>query len=328
MISVAFTAYALIWTASIFFSGGYDKPVKFKKIFNGLAIGTLIILAIYALLPEDLRFSRAIILLGSMAVLLGFIVSRLLFSLLKIKGYAILGRKMKRFAIVGSADECERVSSIIRQSNRSAYTITKVSPESSFDNAVFVGPIEQLKEILTIYKINELIFCAKNLSSQVIISSMAALDPGTNCKIAPPESLYIIGSNSIDSAGDLYMLDVNAINRVNNKRSKRSIDILFSLLFLLFSPLLIFIVKEKVHFLRNSFQVLFAKKSWVGYAPIPDSTQHSLPYIKKGVLSPVSDFPMQEDAAFNTKMNIIYAKDYKASNDIRIILKNLKQLGN
>lgn len=327
LINVAFISYAITWTISIFFSGGYDKPVKLKKIVKGLAIGTLIILAVYALLPEDLRFSRAIILLGSIAVLIGLIVSRLLLSVLKIKGYSLLKSKVKRFAIVGSQEEVERVSNIIRQTNRGSFTFTKVSPESDFDNSDYVGPVDQLKEIVTIYKINELIFCAKNLSSQLIISSMAMLDPGTNCKIAPPESLYIIGSNSIDSAGDLYMLDVNAINRINNKRSKRSIDIIFSLLFIFFSPILIFIVKAKAGFIRNIFQVLFAKKSWVGYADSSVDTIHQLPYIKPGVLTPVSGFSHSMDLAFNTKMNIIYAKDYKTSIDIRIILKGLKLLG-
>lgn len=328
MISVAFTSYAFIWTISIFFSGGYDKPVQLKKIGKGLAIGTLIILAIYALLPEDLRFSRAIILLGSIAVLFGLIASRLVYSLFKIKGYSFFTSKTKRFAIVGTQEETDRVSNIIRQTNRGSFTITNVSPGSDFDNADYVGSIDQLKDIVMIYKINELIFCAKNLSSQLIISSMAMLDPGTNCKIAPPESLYIIGSNSIDSAGDLYMLDVNAINRVNNKRSKRSIDIIFSLLFSIFSPILLFIVKEKANFIRNIFQVLFAKKSWVGYAESNVDTIHQLPYIKPGVLSPVSEFPNSTDPAFIIKMNIIYAKDYRTSIDIRIILKGLKLLGN
>jgi len=328
LISAAFIAYALLWMIAIYFSGGYDKPIKFKKIIKGLSIGTIIILAIYALLPEDLRFSRAIIILGSIAVLVGFSISRLLFSLLRVKGYSSIGTKYKRFAIVGSPDEAERVSDIIRQTNRGNYSITKVSPEENFDHSIYVGPKEQLKEIITIYKINELIFCAKNLSSQMIISAMSEVDPGTQCKIAPPESMYIIGSNSIESASDMYMLDVNAINQVNNKRTKRSIDIIFSLLFIPFIPIIIFFVKNKINFLRNLFQVLFAKKSWVGYAAVNSFPKHSLPHIKQGVLNPADDFKASNDDAFKTKMNIIYAKDYKASTDIRIILKGIKSLGN
>ena len=57
--------YILVWLLSGYFNGAYDKPLKFSRIFRGIAIGTVIILVAYALLPENLRFSRAIILLGS-----------------------------------------------------------------------------------------------------------------------------------------------------------------------------------------------------------------------------------------------------------------------
>lgn len=327
MISVAFSAYALIWSFSIFFSGAYDKPIKLGKIIKGLAIGTLIILTTYALLPEDLRFSRAIIILGFFAVLGALLISRILFSLLKIKGYSIIGNKVRRFAIIGSKEEAERVCGIINQSNRKTISYTFVSPENNFNKEQFVGPVDQLNEIVTIYKITEVIFCAKDLSSQLIISSMSALDPGIICKIAPPESLYIIGSNSIESASDIYMLDVNAINKPKNKRSKRTVDILFSILFIAFLPLMIFIVKSPGAFIRNLFQVLIAKKSWVTYALIPSVSGSKLPRIKEGVLSPISGLPAMDDDAFANKLNIIYAKDYRPSIDIRIILKGLKLLG-
>ena len=327
LISIAFTSYAAIWMISIYFSGAYDKPVKFKNIFKGLSAGTLIILALYALLPEDLRFSRAIILLGFVAVMFGFIASRLLLSLLKIKGYSFLVSKIKRYAIVGSPDESERVSNIIRQSARATFNFTQVSPESDFNKEQFVGPVEQLKEIVNIHKINEVIFCAKDLSSQLIIHSMSTLDPGITCKIAPPESLYIIGSNSIETEGDFYMLDVNSINRAKNKRTKRSFDIFFSLIFILFFPILLFIVKAPGHFFRNIFQVLIGKKTWVAYSKNGTSKIDQLPQIRDGVLSPISGLPNADDAVFASKLNIIYAKDYNVSTDFRIIMKGLKLLG-
>ena len=238
-----------------------------------------------------------------------------------------MGAKTKRYAIIGSSEEAERVCSIIKQSKRGTMSFTYVSPDKVFENEHFVGPVDQLNEIVTIYKINEVIFCAKNLSSQLIISSMSALDPGITCKIAPPESMYIIGSNSIESSGDLYMLDINSINKANNKRTKRSIDILFSILFILLSPILIFIVKHPSRFLRNIFQVLIGKKTWVAYANYNSESISQLPRIKEGVLSPVSDLGPINDLAFSNKLNIIYAKDYKASTDIRMILKGLKLLG-
>jgi len=327
LISIAFTSYAAIWMISVYYSGAYDKPVKFKNIFKGLSIGTLIILALYALLPEDLRFSRAIILLGFISIMLGFLASRLLLSLFKIKGYSFLATKIKRYAIVGAPDESERVSNIIRQSTRASFNFTQVSPESDFNKEQFVGPIDQLKEIVTIYKINEVIFCAKDLSSQLIIHSMSTLDPGITCKIAPPESLYIIGSNSIETEGDFYMLDVNSVNRVKNKRTKRSLDIAFSITFLLFFPILLFIVKSPINFIKNIFQVLIGKKSWVGYSKLGSSKIDQLPQIRPGILSPISGLPNNDDPVFANKLNVIYAKDYNLGSDIRIIMKGLKLLG-
>jgi GT2 family glycosyltransferase len=327
LIFVAFTAFATIWIISLYFSGAYDKPVRVKNIFKGLSIGTLIILALYALLPEDLRFSRAIILLGFASVLIGFILSRAFLSIINVKGYSFLKTKAKRYAIVGDIEESKRVSNIIKQSTRADFNFTQVSPKSDFNKELFVGAIDQIKEIVKIYKINEVLFCAKDMSSQMIIHSMSMLDPGITCKIAPPESLYIIGSNSIETEGDFYMFDVNAINRVNNKRTKRSLDILFSILFLLFLPLLLLLVKTPGHFIKNIFQVLIGKKSWVGYSSNDSSKIEQLPRIRTGVLSPISGLPNATDPVFANKMNIIYAKDYNVGNDIRIIMKGLKLLG-
>src|SRR5690606_34019090 len=62
MIYYGFGAYTLVWMGSVFLNGGYDKPINLLRILRGVLIGTIVILASYALLPENLRFSRALIL--------------------------------------------------------------------------------------------------------------------------------------------------------------------------------------------------------------------------------------------------------------------------
>ena len=49
-------------------------------------------------------------------------------------------------------------------------------------------------------------------------------------KIAPEESMYVIGSNSINTQGELYAFEVNGINKPENIRNKRVFDIISSLL--------------------------------------------------------------------------------------------------
>ena len=55
-------------------------------------------------------------------------------------------------------------------------------------------------------------------------------------KIAHPESLSIIGSNSVNTAGDLYVINLNSIAEISNRRLKILLDILISLILLISLP--------------------------------------------------------------------------------------------
>ncbi len=146
-------------------------------------------------------------------------------------------------------------------------------------------------------------------------------------KIAPPESLSIIGSNSINTAGDLYIIDTNSISKPENQRKKRVLVIGVALLLLVFSPILFFLQEKKTGFLKNCILVLFGIKTWVGYEN--NLGLSSLPEIKKGVLSPSSLIEKSNQNQQETmKINLVYAKDYKPERDLTIIFKKITKLGN
>ena len=154
---------------------------------------------------------------------------------------------------------------------------------------------------------------------------LTLVSSGVDFKIAPPESLSIIGSNNIDTAGDLYMIDVNSISKSNNKRNKRLLDIGVSILALLFSPILLFIQEQKQNYFLNCLNVLFGFYSWVGYGK---NTDKSLPEIKRSILSP--SMLISSDMLDNDKIklaNLRYAKDYKIEKDVILIWKCIKKLG-
>ncbi|MCK4746378.1 MAG: glycosyltransferase, partial [Bacteroidales bacterium] len=94
-------AYILVWLISLYYSGGYDKPLKVFSFLKGHLIGTLLILVIYALLPLDWRFSRALIFLGSLWAIISTMGLRILFHLARIRDYEIDLNKQKRMVIVG-----------------------------------------------------------------------------------------------------------------------------------------------------------------------------------------------------------------------------------
>lgn len=323
--------YCFVWIISIFFSGGYDLPVKPSRIVRGIFTGTLLILIIYALLPEDLRFSRALILLGAFWSSAVIISARLIVNLFS-KKFSLAGEFRKRLIIVGNDDEGNRVLSLLKLSETTHNFIGFVSPQENtsspgtreFTN-YYLGTAERLSELIVVYNIDEVIFCGKDVTSQEIISYMSAPSASNvEYKIAPPESLFIIGSSSVDDPGELYIIDINSINKKVNRRNKRFIDVSFSIVLLIASPLLFLTQRNGIEFLRNIFRVLSGKFSWVGYS----GRSLRLPKIKEGVLNPLDALrnSVNDELTIN-RLNSLYARDYRVYTDIKIIKKGWRNLG-
>jgi len=165
------------------------------------------------------------------------------------------------------------------------------------------------------------------MTPQYIIDKMFELKASqVDYKIAPPESLYIIGSNSIDTSGDLYVVNINSISKFSNKRNKRFFDILTAVLLFTLSPVFIFFTENILGFYKNIFLVLFGIKSWVGYFKNEESSK--LPAIKQGVLNPTDAFRKKVlNHEMITRLNMVYARDYKIMNDLNIIIKGFQDIG-
>jgi hypothetical protein len=236
----------------------------------------------------------------------------------------------QRVVIAGSPEECDRVKNLVAQTGITPGFTGFVSTSQEANGNNVLGRFDQLSEIVKIYSIDEIIFCAKDISAQEIIDRMAQLGDSrkVSYKIAPPESLSIIGSNSIDTAGDLYVIDINSVSKPVNRRNKRVVDFTVAFGFLLLFPLLMWTQKNPFGFVGNIFRVLFGNRSWVGYAPGKNHDMN-LPKIRTGVLNPLVALPLQQHTEdIRVRLNILYAKDYKISNDLRILRKGFRSLGN
>lgn len=328
IINVFFPLYTLIWMTFTYFSGGYDSPLKLGKLIRGVLTGMGFILVIYSLLPEFYRFSRALILIGSLTTLLIYIITRVIYNLIGIKKFKWFNaNSVNKIAIIGSEPEFERVYELLKQTNIKTNFIGFISNENNgIKNKNYIGHFHQISEVIDIHGITEIVFCAKDISSKNIIDHMVTLvTKGVEFKIAPPQSLSIIGSNSIDTAGDLYIIDVNNIGRSENKRAKRLLDITISISLLMFFWIFIFIQNNKLNFIKNCFLVLIGSYTWIGFGKL---NRKDLPSIKPSVLLPIDD---------NDKNNLVnnyntqffnYAKDYQTNTDIKYLIKNIKYLGN
>lgn len=236
----------------------------------------------------------------------------------------------QRIAIVGSPEECKRVKGLLNQTAANTGFIGFVSATNDeINDSGFLGRFGQLQDIVTIYSIDEVIFCAKDLPAQQIIDRMAQLGDGrkVSYKIAPPESMSIIGSNSIDTAGDLYVIDINSVSKPVNRRNKRVVDVFISLVLLPLFPVLMWLMKKPIGFVSNIFSVLFGMKSWVGYAPAKDGNVQ-LPKIRPGVLNPADVLPEEQRTdVIRERLNLLYAKDYRVENDLNVMRRAVRELG-
>jgi lipopolysaccharide/colanic/teichoic acid biosynthesis glycosyltransferase len=116
-----------------------------------------------------------------------------------------------------------------------------------------------------------------------------------------------------------------ALSEPQHQRNKRLLDVLVAMLFTAISPLLLLIVKHRLQFLKNLWEVFFGQKTWVGYTQ--SSNQNTLPKIKQGVLSPVIKWSNKVEPGTANKLNFMYAKNYSIEKDLYIILLSITKLG-
>ncbi len=327
--------YIVTWLTSVFFSGGYDQPIRFQKMIRGLATGTIAILVVYALLPEQYRFSRAMLLIGAAWASAGMALLRYVLHLLLPKQFALATDAKKSMLIVGDQEEGLRVLSLLNMSGTHHNFIGFVQPEHPTGDALvneyrqfLLGKVNKLNEMIEVFSPDEIIFCAKDISSQAIIQHMSGIGgKEVEFKIAPPETMFIIGSSSIDDPGELYVIDINSIRKPSNRRNKRFFDVATSFLLLLISPILLVLQRRPAGLYPNLFRVVFGKKTLVGFSP---NLLHGdeFPAMKPGILHPADGlsgiFP---DTATLERLNALYAKDYQVVKDIVIVWKGVRNLG-
>lgn len=328
LFAIILPIYLLIWLVTSYFSGGYDKPYKVAPAVGGVFLGSLLILILYALLPESMRFSRALILLGMIWVSAEMSLTRWIGYLLKRPNFQYGKNAKKRFLVIGSEQETNRVEQLLQSTSIKPDFIGAISP---FENQElpddFLGTLKQVPEIIQIYKINEIIFCSKDISHQLIIDKMEEWQSSLDYKIAPEDTLSIIGSNSINTRGDLYTIDIKTINTNSNKRKKRLFDLLSSSLGIILWVFLVFFINKPFAFLKNCFKVLSGKYSWIGYCELEDSdANRRLPKIKKGIFDPSAN--MSRVGLSNEEkehLNLMYARDYSLSKDINFFFRALRK---
>lgn len=320
--------YTALWLLGVYFSGGYEEQGNLRRLVRGLFLGTVFIAAVYGFLDMTYRSSRALILLGGAWAVTGTVILRAALHFFRYHNFNVGRQASRNLVIVGREEESRRVLRLLQQAQAPVHCIGTVSPDSTADASAFLGPVERLQDIVVIYRIEEIIFCATDIASQDIMRWMTLLGPELEYKIVPEESLSIIGSSSKNTPGELYTIDVRFnIAQGLHRRNKRLLDLLATAFLVLTLPLHLLLVRRRGGLLHNLAAVAAGQKSWVGYA-VAQLAHNTLPPLRPGVLSPLDALPLRPaDAATQQRLNLLYAKNYRIELDLEILLKGYRQLG-
>ncbi len=296
--------YILILMCSSWLGGGYDRPIHLGRIVRGMGIGLLLLLAFYSLLDESQRYSRMLLLIGAAWTLTSTLLIRVVLSLCNVKGYALRARTRGMAIVVGEPSETSRIATL--------YT-SMVMPADRLTATTDSDP-RHLQDLIRIEHAEEVIFCGHDIDLGRIIELMSTLrTTGVEYKIAPSESDYIIGSETILSPDDLYITNLDTISTDTNRRVKRTFDIATSLLALLLSPILFWPQKRKNKYFGHCLSVLVGSLTWVGY------TGH------RGVFSP-SDLLPSASTELQERLLLRYMRHYRTATDTSILLRNWNNL--
>lgn len=323
LLLIAFPVFTAIYLAAAYYAGLYDRFYRTKKLLRSTFIATVALLCVYALLPEQYRFSRAIVFFGALLSLA--LIAALRMVLLKAKMIEKDRNNISKpyILIAGTENEYLQTKSFLKKFGLSKKVIGRVAESEDNDAVITFGQLHQTPASLNA---KEIIFCAGTHSYQQIIEQVQNIKGRMNIRFHTVNSESIIGSDTSTSSGHILNegLEFNLAQQ-SYRRSKRLVDIVSSIFFISTFFIHIIFIRNAFAFFRNCFSVLAGKKTWVGYA----KPQAALPQLRPGVLASDGNVHKNQNLAFEavSKMDYWYARNYEPLQDVKTIMKNYQQLG-
>ncbi len=278
---IAFPVFTALFLITAYYSGLYDKGYKQIQLVRSATIAALVLLSVYALLPDSVRFSRGILLT---AILLAFVLMNAI-RLLFIKwGYLETRNEYnerRQTIVVAGEKDFVAITEMLKKAGMPERILGRVGTDERRTSST-LGTIANLPALIKKYPVKEIIYCENGLSFKEIIGMVKGMPEKLRNKFHASGSNSIVGSDSKDSSGDFIAVSKKyEIGSPLQRRNKRLLDILISLFTLVAIPVIFFLQKRPITFYKNVFTVLAGKKTWIGYA----TTFSKLPAIKPGVIT-------------------------------------------
>jgi O-antigen biosynthesis protein len=322
---IAFPVYTLFFLVTAYYAGLYDRWYRRSELVRSMLISTIVLLAGYALLPEEYRFSRGILLFGTFLAFL--LISLLRWILIRTKVLSSDKKKEEdtNTVIAGSEIEFSQTLELLKDAGINQRVLGRLAVSEDDSNSI--GTWNNLQQLHTTIPFRQVIFCEGTLSYLNIIDAISTMPGKLVAKIHATGSSSIVGSDSKDSSGESVSKENGYKLAIPyNRRLKRLIDVLVSLMGIISFPIQLFIIKKPFQFFVNCISVLFAKKTWIGYS---GEVKH-MPVLPASVIGS-NGLPLNGQLKLPKEsmqmMDYWYARDYEPVKDLKMIWRSFRKLG-
>ncbi len=314
--------YISIWLLSAYINGAYDKPFRYKRLIRGILLGSIAISAIYGFMDESLRFSRAMILMGTIWSIFCLSLIRWVSSLLTFDTEDDIYRATN-LAVIGSKSEADLAKGILKENMLNLHYKGFICNNFSDSNPDFLGNLSSLSETLKAVHANDTVLALQSLTYKQAIE---IVDQNANknmrFRFLPKHGNHIISSNHVNRKGDVLGAETQQnIVLPSNIRNKRNVDLFLGIVMVIFSPVFMLTRVNIGKWIANGLALLTGSKTAVGYIK-PNS---KLPFLKPRIVAHAQLGAVSEDII--AKADAIYARDFSIYDDINTTLKNWRKLG-
>ncbi len=323
MLIIAFPVFTALFLTVSYFAGLYDNGYRQSRLNKSTLTAMLVILAVYSLLPESLRFSRGILFFGTLLAFVFMSVTRLLLLKWNIIENALEKDDVNETIIAGTETEFEEVVSLLEKAGMQEKVLGRIEPSDDSEKKA-IGKLEDLASLLKKYPVKEIIFCEGFLSFKKIIESISLLRRRIRIKIVTSCSNSLIVSESNTAVEFLAGESIYSLSLPMHRRNKNLIDVALAIFFLATFPFHLIFKKHPLLFFQNISGVLFRKKTWIGYA----LEEKDLPPLKNGILTSTG-LPASLNTLSQKNLraaDILYAKEFQYLNDLRLVWSNYRLL--
>lgn len=331
LVSVA-GGFALLYVALAAIAGSYrrENRRRLKTVWRSMSL-TFVLMAAVSFFFRDIAYSR-LLLLASFAAS-GAAVSLVRLSLRRPRSNGDC-----RVLLIGTGEEARRLRRMLASHPSPPFilvghVITGGSDEHAGES---LGPVRQLRDIVRLHRIDDVVFANKSVSNQEMFMLMQRLqDLPIQFRILAQEPDRIIGKSTINEFGTPSLVDASAtIQTPRSTIARRSFEIPVALGGLLLYPFIPMIsafsrdeefwssLKPKV---AKFWSVLLGRRALVGYDPELPSRPPREWRLKPGVFS-VSDTMVNwpETPADLQQVYWFYMQHQSASADWDIMLRSLR----